>query len=285
MKTILSVAMAFLLALPMASASDMTRSFSKSTGVYPGEVISATISVNVDAGETYYLIDEVLPPGWVVTSPGPDGSTAIPGRIRWSVYGTTPLPSTSHTYQIMAPMAAGVYTFSGRYVFEGMSTEGIIGGESQVRVVMPPAEFAEFSAEDVNIELGKSMLVKIYVSNPDMEFANISLWLGGSYPSDLAKFSYDKGAQFTPDMRNFTIGLNPQESRVMRVIIYSTDPPPASPGYYAITLNANTTANAEASFDSIRVFISYPPDFPGMDYWGVLMVLGIAGCAFWRISK
>jgi hypothetical protein len=130
-KFVLAAFLTFVFVLPFASASGITRSFSKSS-LYPGETVSVTLDVAVTGGETYYLIDDIVPSGWVVTNPGSAGSSEDPGHVKWAVIQGA--ASTSYTYEVMAPQTGGTYTFSGKYMFEGMKAEGSIGGQNTISV-------------------------------------------------------------------------------------------------------------------------------------------------------
>jgi len=143
-------------------------------------------------------------------------------------------------------------------------------------------KLAEFSVEKVYITIGKGMLLKVYLKNPDSVFANISIWLEGDYPKDLAKFAQEPNAYFTPDMRNATVGMNPKEERVMSIVVQSTEPKDSG---YSLMLNSNTTAGAATYADQVKVYVDYAPNFPGLDFWGFALLLGISGLAFWRFQE
>ena len=141
---------------------------------------------------------------------------------------------------------------------------------------------AWFSSGTIHIRMGESMLVKTYVKNPDPQFANISVWLGGDCPASLAKFSLESGLYLTPDQRNLTVGLNPKEERAVILVILSTTP---KDGGYTITLNSNTTASSTKDFDYMKVFLDYPPKFPGLEPWGIVLILAVSGLVYWKIKK
>jgi hypothetical protein len=127
-KFVLAAFLALAFLMPLASASTITRSFSKSS-VLPGETISVTLDVAVTGGESYYLIDEKVPSGWTIVNPDPQTEA---GHVKWVVIqGAT---STSYTYEAMSPQTEGTYAFSGKYMFEGMKTEGSIGGQDTITI-------------------------------------------------------------------------------------------------------------------------------------------------------
>jgi hypothetical protein len=127
-KFVLATFLALLFLVQLASASTITRSFSKST-VLPGETASVTLDVAVTGGETHYLIDDAVPQGWSIVNPEP-GTQA--GHFKVAVIQGA--VSTSYTYEVTAPQSEGTYAFSGTYMFEGMSAEGPIGGQSTITV-------------------------------------------------------------------------------------------------------------------------------------------------------
>jgi len=124
--TVAFLALVFL--MPMAGASGITRSLSKSSA-YPGETVSVTLDVAVTGGESYYLIDEKVPSGWAIVNPDPQTES---GHVKWVVFQGA--ASTSYTYQVVAPQLGGTYAFSGNYMFEGMTAEGSIGGQNAITV-------------------------------------------------------------------------------------------------------------------------------------------------------
>jgi len=138
---------------------------------------------------------------------------------------------------------------------------------------------AWFSSGTIHIRMGESMLVKTYVKNPDPQFANISVWLGGDYPRGLANFSSQPGVYFTPDMRNATVPLNPKEEKVLNLVVISTGP---KDGGYTITLNSNTTASGKTGYASIKVFMDYAPSFPGLESWGILLIIAVSSLLMGR---
>jgi hypothetical protein len=139
---------------------------------------------------------------------------------------------------------------------------------------------AGFSSENIHIRIGTSSLLKVYVKNPDTQFANITVWLGGDYPAALAKFSPEAGLYLTPDQRNLTVGMNPKSERTLSLIILSTVP---KDGGYTLTMNANTTASATKNSDSLKIFIDYPPSFPGLEFWGILLIIAVSCFGYWRL--
>ncbi|MEM7815753.1 MAG: hypothetical protein QXN71_01390 [Candidatus Aenigmatarchaeota archaeon] len=119
--------------LPIVSASTVTRTLPDS--VKPGETISVSLDIAITGGESYYLVDEKVPDGWTIVSGAEEGTE--PGHIKLAVIQNA--VSKKHTYQVTAPKTEGTYVFSGKYMFEGMTEEGVIGGQNTIVVMSAPA--------------------------------------------------------------------------------------------------------------------------------------------------
>jgi len=143
---------------------------------------------------------------------------------------------------------------------------------------------ARFSADNMHIQLGSSSLVKVYVHNPDAYYANITLWITGDYPTDMVRFTgdvYEPGVYYTADMKNATVQLNPGNDKVMTLVALSTLPKTTG---YNVTLNANTTASIRTVSKNMTVFLDYPASFPGLEAWGIILLLALSGLAYWRLN-
>jgi hypothetical protein len=127
--------MAILLLIPMASAASVTRSLSSET-VPPGGAVTVTLTVDVSGGADYYAVDDVYPQDWTVTNAGL-GSTEHSGH--WKYIEIEGAQNTQMTYQMTAPIEPGTYTFSGEYMFGGMSGAVPIEGTSSVTVASSTA--------------------------------------------------------------------------------------------------------------------------------------------------
>jgi len=91
-----------------------------STEQNPNEDISIKLTVTVD-GATYYGIDEIIPPGLIVTDTG-GGDTSEAGHLKW--VESSGAIDTVYTYKVKGPV--GAYTFDGIFQIEGMSVETTI---------------------------------------------------------------------------------------------------------------------------------------------------------------
>jgi len=119
----------FILSMSMVLAGTVTRSFSPATAT-PGGSVSVTLTVAAVGTATFYLMDEIYPAGWAVTSPG-GGSTTDSGHLKWVV--TSGAVDTSYTYTLTVPASATFpASFSGVYRFEGDAASAPIGGSTQL---------------------------------------------------------------------------------------------------------------------------------------------------------
>lgn len=110
-------------------ASSVSRNFLQTIAGF-GENVTVNLSAFVTGNESFYLIDENYP--WQFTMVSTNGSTNQTAHVKFLV--TSNATSTNHTYTLRTPSQNGVYYFSGIYVFENMTTEGIISGPSNFTV-------------------------------------------------------------------------------------------------------------------------------------------------------
>ena len=135
MKKLILLGIVLMFAIPLASASTVTRVIANDS-VYYSDIVQVTLNVNIDNGASFYIIDEVLPSsGWTIINSG-TGDTSTPGHLKWVVISGA--SSTSYTYTVRAPSVSGVHQFSGEYIFEFMANTAPIAGETQVSVSAPP---------------------------------------------------------------------------------------------------------------------------------------------------
>jgi hypothetical protein len=118
----------------LASSGTVTRSI-------PNAIVgeSLTVSLNIDVGNaSYYIIEEFVPSGWTITSISGSGTSAVAGRITWSVLsGAT---DTTHTYTVNVPLDAiepPYESFTGTYMLEGDTIERTIGGDFGPYMISP----------------------------------------------------------------------------------------------------------------------------------------------------
>ncbi len=129
-KLMIVFALPILLVIPSAAdSSTVSRSFSRAA-VNGGENVTVSLAVSITGGETFYAIDESYPAGWTVVSS--EGDTNQSDHVKFVVIEYA--ADTTHRYTVRAPLAGGAYVFSGIYMFENMTSEAAVAGQSQVSV-------------------------------------------------------------------------------------------------------------------------------------------------------
>jgi hypothetical protein len=145
------------------------------------------------------------------------------------------------------------------------------------------AQLTDLSASSIHLHVGTSTIVKLFVNNPNDTVQNITGWLGGDYLSSRAKFSPEEGFSLTANQRNFTIMLNPKEEKTINLLVIAADPRDSS---YTITLNSNSTIDSSVKdSETLKVYIDYIPTFPGLETWGIALLMASAGAAFWARNR
>lgn len=105
---------------------NVNRSFSDSK-VGPGESFDVTLDIRLDSDQTYYLLEETIPEGFVTENENAKGN-----KIRLiEIQGAE---STVFTYTVKAPMEPGTYEFYGQYGVALVKGTRDIGGASTVIV-------------------------------------------------------------------------------------------------------------------------------------------------------
>ena len=112
------------------SAGTVTRSFNHDPTYASGQVV-VTLTIDVAAGENFYVIDEVFPSGFTVTNTG-GASTLTAGHLKWAVYSG--VQDTTLSYTLNVPATTGSYAFSGSYAFQGATATSIIGGDPSLQI-------------------------------------------------------------------------------------------------------------------------------------------------------
>jgi len=102
--------------------------------VNAGASITVTLTVDVATSATYYLIDEVVPSEWAVTSTTDGGDyTTETGHVKWVVISGAADKVYSYTVTVPAD-ASGAYTFGGIYMFGGATDTTSVLGDTAVTV-------------------------------------------------------------------------------------------------------------------------------------------------------
>ena len=141
---------------------------------------------------------------------------------------------------------------------------------------------ANFNLNTLYMELGETGGLNVYVRNlnetsPD----TVTVELGGSYPSEYARFITRAGdatwASLYNNNRTLVAKLNPQMSRSVRVVVL-----PNENGRYTLDLSATSSIDPTISdYDSVAIHIRYPWMFPGMDPSAFMAAVLIAGIVYW----
>jgi len=128
---IISVGMAVVLLLTIVGGLSSVSAQTVTRDLPSGEQSAgATITVSLDVvveSATYYVIDEVVPTGWTVTSASDGGDyTSETDHVKWAVICGAADKTLTYTVTIPSD-AAGDYTFTGTYGAEGVSETAILG--------------------------------------------------------------------------------------------------------------------------------------------------------------
>lgn len=102
------------------------RSFDKDV-VAPGERIEVSLNIRLNEDQTYYLLEESIPEGFVVL-----GDVAKDNKVR--LVEIQNAESNVFTYSVEAPSERGVYTFYGEYGMEFINGTRDIAGANEIRV-------------------------------------------------------------------------------------------------------------------------------------------------------
>ncbi len=116
--------------------------------------------------------------------------------------------------------------------------------------------------EELYSRVGRSDIIGIEVRNIQTRFDSVYLELDSEY----ARF-------IESGNRSLIVDLNPQEERVVYARIY-----PSGLDGYTLNLNANSLIADPMldDFDSLRIVVFMPADFPGLNWFGVCMLLVLA---------
>ena len=102
------------------------RAFDKDT-VAPGEVVGVELNIELGKGQNYYIVEEIIPEGFVVLDDVAKGNKIRLVKIQLA-------KSTIFNYEVRAPSERGVYVFSGGYGMELVNGTRDIGGSNSIRV-------------------------------------------------------------------------------------------------------------------------------------------------------
>lgn len=149
--------------MPLTSASSVTRGFSAET-LSVGSELNVTLTIAVTAPDSFYIIDEIIPPGWTITNPG-TGDTTQPNHIKWAVLnGAT---NTTLQYTTSAPNNPNTYNFTGEYGFDSNAQPATILGTTRINVTQPPVKLVFATQPSANTVVGTVFDIQPAVSITD----------------------------------------------------------------------------------------------------------------------
>lgn len=126
-----AVALFSALGVASAEASTVTRSFDNPAPA-PGSTLTVSLTVDVVTPDTFYLVDEIFPAGWVVSAAG-TGDLGTVGHIKWLVLSGAVDTVLEYTLAVPAN-ALGQANFSGEFAFDSNPTPVPILGTASVTV-------------------------------------------------------------------------------------------------------------------------------------------------------
>jgi hypothetical protein len=189
----------FLLALPSVWAGTVDRSMPSTVGT--GSQLLVTLVVDVDAGETFYAIDEQYPSGWVVYGNG-GMNASQPGHLK--IANISDASDTSFTYILTAPSSPGGHDWSGGiFMFEGMSTEASITGNDHVEVqagCVPSTEVCDGADNDCDTVVDEGC------DNDNDDYCNFSMVRASPYSCSGGNWCCPNGGG---DCNDGNIAINP----------------------------------------------------------------------------
>ncbi len=142
---------------------------------------------------------------------------------------------------------------------------------------------ANFNVHSLDLALGESFILTVYVRNMKELAANVTVNLTG-YP--LARFAApdESSVSISEDKRNIVVfDMIPGEQRGFEVMVYTSDI-----GAFYLNLTAeNSLSDIQhvSNTDSVRINIGYYPAFPGLNWTGILLAIAAAMLVYYRTEK
>ncbi|MBR9701204.1 hypothetical protein GOV11_05050 [Candidatus Woesearchaeota archaeon] len=126
--------------IELSSSADITRDFL--SPAVSGELLQVQLAVTGTSTETFMLLEEHPPVGWVVeTLDGQPYASSGDGSLKIAIIeGVTAgtVQDRIYVYEVRVPPGtAGQYSFSGEFEFSGMGTTEPIAGESLIEISQP----------------------------------------------------------------------------------------------------------------------------------------------------
>ncbi len=141
-----------------------------------------------------------------------------------------------------------------------------------------------FAVQYINMLISDSALLKVQVRNLQGSLDNITLNIS---EYDFAHFVDTGDVDLSPDKRVMRVGLNPYEEREVFVRVYSS-----SIDQFYLQLNATSSLteygglcsgpNCMKGSDTVVITVGYPVEFPGINIWGILLLVMISLIVYLR---
>ena len=134
---------------------------------------------------------------------------------------------------------------------------------------------ANFIGKTVHISLGTSQFAKIQLRNIQPYPDNITVSLSDYEP---AFFADTQEAEISENKRQLKAELNPMEEKTFYIRILSS-----TPNTYYLNLQATSERDPDLTdTDSIKILITYPESFPGLDNFSALLLVLLSVIIFAR---
>ncbi len=137
---------------------------------------------------------------------------------------------------------------------------------------------ANFVTHDLYLVIGNSFDVEVQVRNLQSSQDKITLILD-SYP--LAGFiNPGSEAEIGPKGRSLSVILNPDEQKSFHVRVLTSDV-----GSFVLKINATSDINLGLKdSDTLTISVNFPASFPGLDAWGMIVLIALSVVVYWKVS-
>ena len=135
---------------------------------------------------------------------------------------------------------------------------------------------ANFVAHDAFVTMGTVDKGRVMVRNLQNQMENVTVWFEGY---SLAWFEEGEGNyQISADGRKLNVtDLAQGEARTFSIGIMTSDP-----GTYELYMNATAWVSGVSDSDTMRITSAFPPEFPGLGLWAVMLLILAASAAYWK---
>ncbi|GEM_PF-5754903 len=133
---------------------------------------------------------------------------------------------------------------------------------------------ANFVAHESFVTMGTVDKGRVMVRNLQNQDENVTIWFEGYA---LAWFEEGEGKyQISDDGRELNVtDLAQGESRTFSIGIMASEP-----GAYELYMNATASVSGVQDADTMRISSSFPPDFPGLEMWAMMLLILAASAAY-----